>query len=108
MDSIAALGIGNWNTKNTKYSIIRNICSDTNTKSLDIGVLSIKDLNKLKKCIENIFCGEDLLVVPNSRTKAPYIELLQPYLIGVSLSKLSVTSLKELIGIVNKCLKEKK
>jgi hypothetical protein len=104
--SIAALGIGNWNTKNTKYSIIQNICFNTNTKSLDIGVLSIKELNKLKKCIQNISYSTDLLVVPNSRTKAPYVELLQPYLVGISLSKLSVTSLKELIGIVNKCLKE--
>jgi hypothetical protein len=105
LDNIAALGIGNWGTKNTKYALIKSICSYTNTKSLDIGVLSIKDLTQVKKSMDTLVCSK-LLVLPNSRSKAPYIELLVPYLPKVSLIKLSVSSLKELIGIINTCVTE--
>jgi hypothetical protein len=105
-DNIAALGIGNWGTKNTKHAIVRDICAATHTKSLDIFILSIKDLTKVKNSISKLK-SHPYLVSPNSRTKAPYIALLEPYIPGIAFNKLSISSLKELIGIVNTCGTEK-
>lgn len=100
------LGIGTWGSGNRKTrgklgkeDLIKKICSVSDVKTLDISVLSLKDLKTILKELPNIPKQEHK--IPDSRFKLPFIEVLTPYFPEVALSKLSVSSLKELIGAVN-------
>jgi len=101
--NIASLGIGNWSSgvKSTKSKIelIRDICSITGSKSLDIAALTIKDIKSILKSIK---AGNTITdsILPQARTKAPYLDILKPMFPSVTLTKLSVSSLKELIQAV--------
>lgn len=82
--------------KASKLDIIHEIGEAVHAKQLDIGNLSIKDLNIILKAAKEHrqFTGD----VPNSRNKQPYIDCLMQIIPNVSkLDRLSVSSLQSLV-----------
>lgn len=106
MENNKTIGIETWGggsrkqkAKSSKLALVTQISIITETKSLDITNLSIKELeailevaNSATKLCENI---------PVSRFKKPYLTLLATIFPTVHLDKLSVSSLKELLGAFN-------
>ena len=102
--NLASLGIGNWSSgaksaTKSKIELITDICNITGSKSLDIAALTIKDIKSILRTIKK---GTSLVcsTVPEARIKAPYLDILKPVFPSVTLTKLSVSSLKELIRAV--------
>jgi len=102
--NLASLGIGNWSsgekTTKSKIDLIREICVLTGSKSLDISALTIKDIRSILRKIKagtSVVCT----TMPEARIKAPYLDILLLVFPSITLKKLSVSSLKELIQAVN-------
>ena len=100
--SLKTLGIETWGggsrsrkAKQSKISILTALSKKTGTKSLDIGVLNINELLHIASKVGSVHITEE---VPSSRLKKPYVEILQHHFPKADLTKLSVSSLKELIG----------
>jgi hypothetical protein len=84
--------------KASKLDIITMIGQETHTKALDIGNLNLSDLNKILKVAKS---HKELIEseMPKGRLKHPYIQSLEKIFPTVkNLSKLSVSSLQELLG----------
>lgn len=101
---LKSLGIETWGKgsrrtrgKASKLELIGEISALTNSKSLDIGNLTLADLKiVLTAAKEHKTIKEEC---PSGRFKKPYIDSLKPIMPRVeNLEKLSVNSLKELIG----------
>ena len=107
-DSITTLGIGTWGHKSTdkpsKAFLIQQICSISGTKSLDISTLTIKDIKSILKTVREI-TNINLEMPTGTRLKLPYLNSLSEVFPTVALNKLSISSLRELIGVVNTCSK---
>lgn len=99
-------GINLWTTpayragKTSKMELIRGIAIETGSRSLDIGLLSLSDLNKILKVAK---MHPQVLTQPQGRLKQPYIEALLDIIPNIKgLEKLQVSSLKALIGAFSK------
>ena len=100
------IGIETWGggsrsqkAKPSKLSLVTKISSATNTKSLDITNLSIKELQSILKLATSGVKVPKVAIT--SRLKKPYIAVLEPIMPDIQLSKLSVSALQELIGAFN-------
>lgn len=96
-------GGGNRKTrgKESKLDLIIRISKKLNVKILDLNALNIKDLKSLLQRIQNIEVWHEM-VIPNSRTKRPYLDELDITFPNIqSMSKLSVASLQALMGACN-------
>jgi hypothetical protein len=106
LEKNSAIGIETWGggsrkqkAKSSKLSLVTQISVITETKSLDITSLSIRELEDILVVANN---HTKLLVdVPISRFKKPYLLILSELFPKVSLDKLSVSALKELLGAFN-------
>jgi hypothetical protein len=104
----STIGIETWGGGSRKYKgklskleIIRAISRKRHVKVLDISAMNLKDLNFILKELDS-FKAPDIPVI-TGRSKAPYIaELIKVFPTVESFNKLSVESLKQLIGAL-KC-----
>lgn len=103
----SSLGIETWGggnrkqkRKSSKLSIITRIGKLTQSKSLDITALSIADLEDILNKAETE--QKISVLVPTSRLKRPYIQLLTELFPKVALDKLPVSALKELLHAFNR------
>lgn len=106
MENNSTAGIETWGggsrkqkAKASKLSLITQISVLTDTKSLDINPLSIRELESVLAVskVGKLAIGD----VPTSRFKAPYIAVLSKVFPQVQLDKLSVAALRELLGAFN-------
>jgi|TARA_R110000744_G_scaffold158870_1_gene274923 hypothetical protein len=99
LDSIETWGKGcrRLRGKASKLEIITTISEETSTKVLDIGGLTISDLNKiLKTAKEHTKFSKEM---PTGRLKQPYIKILNSIFPEVTaFDKLPVASLQSLLG----------
>lgn len=99
---IETWGGGNRQTKGrpSKLDIIRDISVLTHAKSLDIGLLNLKDLREILKVANTSARLTD--VAPQSTFKSPYLTALKKVIPNVhNLEKLTVASLKALTGALS-------
>ena len=106
METNKTIGIETWGggnrkqkTKPSKLDLVTEISSLTEVKSLDITALSISDLEiVLARAREQVKLHISL---PTGRLKKPYISALEVLFPNLSLNKLPVAALRELLGAFN-------
>jgi hypothetical protein len=104
----STIGIETWGGGSKKYrgklsklEVIRAISQKRQVKVLDISAMNLKDLNFILQELDTIVKAD--IPVVTGRSKAPYIaELVKVFPKVDSFNKLSVESLKQLIGAL-KC-----